>query len=131
MSDEPMSDPVDVDVEALWVEIVNALEEAVPPEWTRFARDFADTSWMRAMLLLDAHDRLGGPSPTEHVAHTLHHLADSNGHELDAKGWEALHDKRREERREMLMLIEDKGPLVLDGEPAELFTRSIVPLIRT
>lgn len=129
MSDSPAPDAVDTD--ALWDEMVDSLADSVPPEWTHFARSFADTPWMKAMLLLDAHDRLGGPSPTEHVSHTLHHLAESNGHALDAKGWETLHDKRREERRQLLILIEDKGPLVLDGEPAALFARSIVPLIRT
>lgn len=114
---------------AVWTEIVDALEDAVPPEWTRFARDNADTSWMRAMLLLDAHDRLGSPTPTEHVAHTLHHLAATNEREGEAKGWEMLHDKRREERRQMLLLIEQRGPLVLDGEPLALFHRSLVPVV--
>ena len=114
---------------AVWTEIVDRLEDSVPPEWTRFARESADTTWMRAMLLLDAHDRLGNPSPTEHVSHTLHHLALSNEREGEAKGWEMLHDKRREERRQSLLLIEEKGPLVLDGEPLELFHRSIVPVV--
>ena len=42
------------------------------------------------------------------------------GHALregEAKGWEMLHDKRREERRQMLLLIEQRGPDLLDGEP--------------
>ena len=50
-----------------------------------------------------------------------------NGHV--AKGWEMLHDKRREERRQMLLLIEERGPALLDGEPKELFHRSIVPVV--
>lgn len=116
---------------AVWNEIVDRLEDAVPPEWTRFARESADTAWMRAMLLLDAHDRLGNPTPTEHVSHTLHHLAMSNERDGEAKGWEMLFEKRREERRQMLLLIEEKGPLVLDGEPLALFHRSIVPVVIT
>lgn len=112
-----------------WAEIIDAIEDAVPPEWTRFARENSDTSWMRAMLLLDAHDRLGNPTPTEHVSHTLHHLALSNQRDGEAKGWEMLFEKRREERRQMLLLIEEKGPLVLDGEPLELFHRSLVPVV--
>lgn len=116
---------------AVWSEIIDRIEDAVPPEWTRFARESADTSWMRAMLLLDAHDRLGNPTPTEHVSHTLHHLAMSNQRDGEAKGWEMLHDKRREERRQMLLLIEERGPLVLDGEPLELFHRSILPVAIT
>jgi hypothetical protein len=127
MADQP--DTGTVDVMQSWGEVVDALEGAMPPEWTKFARESADTSWMRAMLLLDAHDRLGRPTPTEHISHTLHHLAASNKHEVEAKGWEALHDKRREERRQMLLLIEERGPGVLDGEPAELFARSIVPVV--
>ena len=113
-----------------WTAIVDALEGSLPPEWTRFARDSGDTDWMRAMLLLDAHDRLGHPTTTEHVAHTLHHLAESNSRALEAKGWETLHDKRREERRLLLVLIEDDGPAVLSGEPLELFHRSLVPAVR-
>lgn len=112
-----------------WTEIVDQLEDSMPPEWTRFARDSADTSWMRAMLLLDAHDRLGNATPTEHVAHTLHHLAMSNERAAEAAGWEALYDKRREERRQMLLLIEERGESVLDGEPLQLFQRSIVPVV--
>lgn len=117
------------DVMAAWAEVVDQLEEAMPPEWTRFARDSADTAWMRAMLLLDAHDRLGRPTPTEHVAHTLHHLAASNQRDVEAKGWEALHEKRREERRQLLLLIEERGPGLLDGDPKDLFARSIVPVV--
>ncbi len=112
----------------VWDGIVDALEDAMPPEWTRFARGEAATSWMRAMLLVDAHDRLAGATPTEHVAHTLHHLAVSNGRDGEARGWEMLHDKRREERRQMLLLIEERGPEVLDGESKDLFHRSIVPV---
>lgn len=119
------------DATALWAELVDAIEDSVPPEWTRFARESGDTAWMRAMLLLDAHDRLGNATPTEHVSHTLHHLAMSNKREAEAKGWEALHDKRREERRQLLVLIEEKGPLVLDGEPKALFARSIIPVVTT
>jgi hypothetical protein len=122
-----MTDDSSADITATWAEIVDALEDSVPPEWSRFARESGDTAWMRAMLLLDAHDRLGNATPTEHVAHTLHHLATSNSREGEAKGWEALFEKRREERRQMLLLIEEKGPRVLDGEPAALFARSIIP----
>ena len=128
MSTEQSTDGAAPDM-AVWAEIVDAIEEAVPPEWTRFARENADTSWMRAMLLLDAHDRLGNPTPTEHVSHTLHHLALSNQRDGEAKGWEMLFEKRREERRQMLLLIEEKGPAVLDGEPLALFHRSIVPVV--
>ena len=104
---------------AAWAEIADALEDSVPPEWTRFARENAETAWMRAMLLLDAHDRLGNPTPTEHVSHTLHHLALSNKRDGEAKGWEMLHDKRREERRLMLLLIEERGPEAVSAGPAE------------
>lgn len=128
MAGTPDSSPAP-DVMAAWNEVVDQLEDALPPEWTRFARESADTAWMRAMLLLDAHDRLGRPTPTEHVAHTLHHLATSNQREGEAKGWEMLHDKRREERRQMLLLIEERGPELLDGEPRDLFHRSIVPVV--
>lgn len=126
MADTPDSSPAP-DVMAAWNDVVDQLEDALPPEWTRFARDSADTAWMRAMLLLDAHDRLGRPTPTEHVAHTLHHLARTNEHDAEAKGWEALHDKRREERRLLLIRIEEEGPGMLSGEPLALFERSLVP----
>lgn len=122
-----MSDAQAAPVPEGWFALVDALADSVPPEWTRFARDSADTDWMRAMLMLDAHDRLGLPSPTEHVAHTLHHLARTNEHDAEAKGWEALHDKRREERRLLLIRIEEEGPGMLSGEPLALFERSLVP----
>lgn len=121
-----MTDAAAAPVPEGWFALVDALADSVPPEWTRFARDSADTDWMRAMLMLDAHDRLGLPSPTEHVAHTLHHLARTNEHEAEAKGWEALHDKRREERRLLLIRIEEDGPGMLSGEPLALFERSLV-----
>ena len=121
-----MSDAQASPVPEGWFALVDALADSVPPEWTRFARESADTDWMRAMLMLDAHDRLGLPSPTEHVAHTLHHLARTNEHDAEAKGWEALHDKRREERRLLLVRIEDEGPGMLSGEPLALFERSLV-----
>ena len=124
-----MADTPAASVPEAWSAIVDALEDAMPPEWTRFARESGDTHWMRAMLLLDAHDRLGRPTTTEHVAHTLHHLASSNSRELEAKGWEVLHDKRREERRQMLLRIEEDGPTVVSGEPLELFHRSLVPTV--
>ncbi len=132
-----MTDPADTDGTdaapdlAVWAGIVDRLEDAMPPEWTRFARESAGTSWMRAMLLLDAHDRLGNATPTEHVAHTLHHLAVANERRAEATGWEALYDKRREERRGMLLLIEEQGADVLDGEPKQLFQRSITPVVLT
>ncbi len=122
-----MSDAPATSVPEAWSTLVDALEDSMPPEWTRFARDSATTAWMRAMLLLDAHDRLGSATPTEHVAHTLHHLAVGNARPAEATGWEALHDKRREERRQLLLLIETDGPAVLDGEPLALFERSLVP----
>ena len=122
-----MTDAPTASIPEAWFTLVDALEDSVPPEWTRFARDSADTDWMRAMLLLDAHDRLGSATPTEHVAHTLHHLAMSNKRDGEAKGWELLHDKRREERRQLLALIEETGPTVLAGEPLELFNRSLIP----
>ena len=121
-----MTDAAAAPVPEGWFALVDALADSVPPEWTRFARDSADTDWMRAMLMLDAHDRLGLPSPTEHVAHTLHHLARTNEHDAEAKGWEALHDKRREERRLLLVRIEEDGPGMLSGEPLALFERSLV-----
>jgi hypothetical protein len=124
-----MSDAPAASVPEGWFAIVDALEDAMPPEWTNFARGSGDTDWMRAMLMLDAHDRLGRPTTTEHVAHTLHHLAQTNSRDLEAKGWEVLHDKRREERRQMLLLIESEGPGVLSGEPLELFHRSLIPTV--
>lgn len=121
-----MSDAQAAPVPEGWFALVDALADSVPPEWTRFARDSGNTDWMRAMLMLDAHDRLGLPSPTEHVAHTLHHLARTNEHDAEARGWEALHDKRREERRLLLIRIEEEGPGMLSGEPLALFERSLV-----
>ena len=124
-----MSDAPAASVPEAWFTLVDTLEDSVPPEWTRFARESADTDWMRAMLMLDAHDRLGNATPTEHVSHTLHHLAMSNGREGEAKGWEMLFEKRREERRQLLLMIEEVGPTLISGEPLELFQRSLVPAV--
>ncbi|MSO45131.1 MAG: hypothetical protein EXQ74_07520 [Thermoleophilia bacterium] len=122
MADDTASD------QAVWDELVARLEDSLAPEWIRFARGSADTSWMRAMLLVDAHDRLSSATTTEHVSHTLHHLAAANGNEAEATGWQALHEKRREERRMLLLRIEEVGPMVLTGDPAALFARSINPI---
>jgi len=109
----------------VWTGIIGALEDLMPPEWSRQARESGDTSWMRAILLVDAHDRLVAPAPLEHVSRTLHDLAKQNGNDAEAAGWEALHMQRREARRLLLVKIEELGPTVVDGEPAVLLARAL------
>lgn len=110
--------------DAAWSALVDDLQDVVSPEWMRHARESGGTAWMRAILLVDAHDRLAGASTTERVAETLYHLA-ADREPVQAAGWEALHAQCREARRVLAVRIEQTGASMLPAEQAALFSRSI------
>jgi hypothetical protein len=86
-----------------WTEILGRVEPHVSPEWTRHARESGDQSWVRLILLVDAHWQLSTPRVTEKVAMTMADLAvDREG---ERAGWEAIREKAEAERLELVPLF--------------------------
>jgi hypothetical protein len=114
-----------VSAPAGWSELLGRLEPHVSPEWSRHARESGGQSWVRLILLVDAHHQLSTPRVTEKVAMTMADLAaDRDG---ERAGWEAIRDRAQSERLELVAAVVDSGETLLPEELVMLFARSIEP----
>jgi hypothetical protein len=108
-----------------WAVMVGGLEPHVSPEWTRHARESGDQSWVRLILMVDAHHQLSTPRISEKVAMTMADLAaDRQG---EREGWEAIREKAEAERMEIVAGLVDAAEGMLPAELLPLFIRSIEP----
>ncbi len=108
-----------------WTPLLEALRPHVSPEWSRHADEHGGQSWVRLILLVDAHFQLSTPRVTEKVAMTMADLAVDRGAERE--GWEALLERARDERLELVARLVDAAEGLLPPELLPLFARSIEP----
>lgn len=107
-----------------WAGLVEAMTPHVTPEWTRHATEHGDQSWVRLVLLVDAHFQ-SQPRITEKVAMTMADLAAERDGERE--GWEALRQAAYEQRVELVSSLVDATVQVLPENLVPLFERSITP----
>ena len=108
-----------------WGPLVAELTPHVSPEWRRNADEHGDQPWVRLILLVDAHHQLSTPRVTEKVAMTMADLAKDGSPEQE--GWNALHERAREERVALVTRLVDAAEEQLSEELLPLFVRSIEP----
>lgn len=108
-----------------WVELVDALEPHVSPDWMRHAREHGAQSWVRLVALVDAHNQLSSPRITEKIAQTMSELAADRS--PDQQGWEAIRESAREGRIAVATQIVDAAERVLPEALVPLFARSVEP----
>ena len=111
--------------DASWTELLEALEQHVTPEWSRYAREHGDQGWIRLILLVDAHHQLSNPRVAEKVAMTMADLAGER--EREREGGEAIRTSAGEARVQLVMRITDSAEDLLSQELVPLFARSIEP----
>lgn len=110
-----------------WSAIVDAVRPHVSGEWLQFADEHADQSWIRLVLLVDAHAFLAQPRIAEKVSMTMVDLAAGSEREGERAGWEALQERSRDARMDAVAALVDAAPGVLPEELVPLFARSIEP----
>jgi hypothetical protein len=76
--------------------------------------------------MVDAHNQLSNPGPSEKVARTMSELA--SGRSEDAAGWEAIMVAAYDDRTAALERLVETAAAVLPEELEPLFTRSIDPM---
>ncbi|MGD9696366.1 MAG: hypothetical protein AB7V42_11995 [Thermoleophilia bacterium] len=108
-----------------WAALVAEMTPHVTPEWTKHATEHADQSWVRLVLLVDAHFQLSQPRITEKVAMTMADLAVDRDSERE--GWEALRQAAYEGRVDLVSRLVDATTEVLPENLIPLFERSIAP----
>jgi hypothetical protein len=113
------------DVTAAWAALSEDLRPHLSPEWSRHAAEHGGQSWVRLILLVDAHEFLSRPRVAEKVAMTMSDLAlDREGEQA---GWTAIQEKAREDRMGVVSRLVDAVESVLPEELLPLFIRSIEP----
>lgn len=112
---------------AEWAAVVEKVTPHVSQEWLRHATEHGDQSWIRLILLVDAHAFMSQPRVAEKVAMTMADLAAAPERSGERAGWEAVAEKSREERVALVGEIVDAAPQVLPDELVPLFHRSIEP----
>ena len=108
-----------------WDPLIDELTPHVSPEWRRHAGEHGGQAWVRLILLVDAHHQLSTPRVAEKVAMTMADLAKDGSPE--EAGWNALHERAREERVALVMRLVDAAEELLSDELLPLFARSIEP----
>ena len=108
-----------------WEPLVAELAPHVSPEWRRHADEHGGQAWVRLILLVDAHFQLSTPRVTEKVAMTMADLAKDGSPE--EAGWNALHERSREDRMALVARLVDAAETLLSEELLPLFVRSIEP----
>lgn len=108
-----------------WAEIRDELRPHVSPEWSRQADEHGGQAWMRLVLLVDAHSFLSQPRIAEKISMTMSDLAAERDGERE--GWEAIRERAREDRVELVTRLVDAAPEVLPDTLSPLFSRSIEP----
>jgi hypothetical protein len=109
-----------------WTALVARLQPHVSPEWSRAAAEHGDQTWVRLILLVDAHDMLTRPRVAEKVAMTMADLAVER--DAERAGWEAVRERAEKERIELVTALVDAAPAMLSDDLRPLFARSIEPL---
>ena len=112
-----------------WSELVDELVPRMSPDWIQRARENADQTWIRLILLVDAQDRLSRPGIDERIATTMAELAEDR-RETDRRGWTAVAERAKEDRERVLEHLVEVAGGVLPPEQQHLFQRSIEPLLR-
>ena len=79
-----------------WAGLVAGLRPHVSPEWVRHAEEHGGQSWIRLILLVDAHHQLSSPGVAEKVAMTMADLAVGNDREAERGGWEQVRETARQ-----------------------------------
>lgn len=110
-----------------WARLVDGIEPHVSPEWTRQARRHGGQSWIRLILLVDAHHQLSSPRVAEKVAMTMADLATGHEREAEREGWEEVRRAAEEGRVELVASLVDASPALLPDDLQPLFARSIEP----
>lgn len=108
-----------------WEPLIAELAPHVSPEWRRHAEEHGGQPWIRLILLVDAHHQLSTPRVTEKVAMTMADLAKDGSPE--EAGWNALHERARDERVALVTRLVDAAEELLSEELLPLFVRSIEP----
>ena len=108
-----------------WEPLIDELAPYVSPEWRRHAGEHGGQPWVRLILLVDAHNQLSTPRVTEKVAMTMADLAKDGS--AEQQGWNALHERAREERVALFTRLVDAAAGLLSEELMPLFVRSIEP----
>jgi PHD/YefM family antitoxin component YafN of YafNO toxin-antitoxin module len=111
---------------AAWDALLETLQPRVSPEWMRHAREHGSQSWVRLILMVDAHHQLSNPGASEKVARTMSELA--SGRSEDEAGWEAIMVAAYDDRVAALEQLVATVAEVLPDELEPLFTRSIEPM---
>lgn len=115
------------EAEAEWAAVVEKVTPHVSQEWLRHATEYGDQSWIRLILLVDAHAFISQPRITEKVAMTMADLASTPERAGERAGWEAVAEKSREERVALVGVVVDSAAEVLPETLIPLFHRSIEP----
>jgi hypothetical protein len=110
-----------------WAGLVAGLRPHVSPEWVRNAEEHGGQSWIRLILLVDAHHQLSSPRISEKVAMTMADLAVGHEREAEREGWEAVRAAAQEQRMELVAGLVDAAPALLAEDLQPLFVRSIEP----
>lgn len=109
-----------------WEEMVASFEPHVSPEWARHAREHADQSWVRLIVMVDAHAQLNKPGIAEKIALTMADLAMNR--EAEQKGWMAIREKAEEQRVNLVTGLVDSAEKLLPEELWPFFVRSVDPV---
>jgi hypothetical protein len=109
-----------------WEELVVSLEPHVSPEWARQAREHAGQSWVRLIVMVDAHAQLSNPRIVEKIAMTMSDLAVNR--EAEQQGWNEIRRRAEEERVATVARLVDAAPKVLPEELWPFFVRSVDPV---
>ena len=108
-----------------WAPLLEALRPHVSPEWSRHADEHGGQSWIRLILMVDAHNLLSQPRVAEKVAMTMADLCVEGSREH--AGWVAIQEKARDERIELVARLVDAAEPLLTPELLPLFARSVEP----
>ena len=108
-----------------WDALTEALGEHLSPDWTDYADKHGEQSWVRLVLLVDAHHQLSTPRAGEKVAQAMRDLAVDKPDEQ--AGWEAIETKLAEERSDLVAVITDSAESLLPPDLYPLFIRSADP----
>lgn len=109
-----------------WDAFIASMEPHLSPDWVRNAREHAGQSWVRLIVLVDAHAQLSTPRIAEKIAMTMADLA--HGRDAELAGWNEVQEKAKEQRMELISGLVDLAPDVLPEELVPLFVRSVDPI---
>jgi hypothetical protein len=110
-----------------WAELVEGLRPHLSPEWVRHAGEHGGQSWIRLILLVDAHHQLSSPGVGEKVAMTMADLAVGHQREREREGWEEVRRTAEDERIALVAGLVDSADSLLPDDLRPLFARSIEP----